>query len=102
MVSTLLKSVDFHVHFVVVLTDKTTNGPSSKKSKNEKNKGKNFGNEKENVSRFINFCFAILLFSFCFVCLLVRLFVFFFSPQRRVIFIHARSLMTFPRTIVKA
>ena len=103
MVSTLLKSVGFHVHFVVVLTDKTTNGPSSKKSKNEKKKGKNFGNEKENVSWFINFCFAILLlFSFCFVCLLVRLFVFFFAPQRRVIFIHARSLMTFPRTIVKA
>ena len=79
MVSTLLKSVDIHVHFVVVLTDKTTNGPSSKKSKNEKKKGKNFGNEKENVSWFINFCFVILLlFSFCFVCLPVRLFVFFF------------------------
>ena len=82
MVSTLLKSVDFHVHFVVVLTDKTTNGPSSKKSKNEKKKGKNFGNEKENVSWFINFCFVILLlFSFCFVCLLVRLFVFFFFSE---------------------
>ena len=88
MVSTLLKSVDFHVHFVVVLTDKTTNGPSSKKSKNEKKKGKNFGNEKENVSWFINFCFVILLlFSFCFVCLLVRLFVFFFFIRNGVLFL---------------
>ena len=82
MVSTLLKSVGFHVHFVVLLTDKITNGPSSKKSKNEKKKGKNFGNEKENVSWFINFCFVILLlFSFClFVCLFVCL-CFFFSAK---------------------
>ena len=97
MVSTLLKSVDFHVHFVVVLTDKTTNGPSSKKSKNEKKKGKNFGNEKENVSWFINFCFVILLlFSFCFVCLLVRLFVFFFLSGMACYFYPCTQLNDFP------
>jgi len=78
------------------------NGPSSKKSKNEKKKGKNFGNEKENVSWLIYFA---LLYCYClrfvlFVCLFVGLF--FCPPQRRVIFIHAHNLMAFPRTIVKA
>ena len=99
MVSTLLKSVDIHVHFVVVLTDKTTNGPSSKKSKNEKKKGKNSGNEKENVSWLIYFAFVILLLlSFCFVCLC------FFFLRKGVLFypIHARNLMAFPRTTVKS
>ena len=97
MVSTLLKSVDIHVHFVVVLTDKTTNGPSSKKSKNEKKKGKNSSNEKENVSWLTYFVSLYI----CFLCLLISLFVF-FSPRRRVIFIHAHNLITFPRTTVKA
>ena len=82
MVSTLLKSLDVHVHFVVVLTDKTANGPSSKKSKNEKKKGKNSGNEKENVSCLIYFA---LLYCYCFrfvlfVCLVVCL-CFFLSAQ---------------------
>ena len=91
MVSTLLKSAEIHVHFVVVLTDKTTNGPSSKKSKNEKKKGKNSGSEKENVSWLTYF---VSLYYIYFACLLVRLLVF-FSPHRRVIFIHARNLITF-------
>ena len=77
MVSTLLKSVDIHVHFVVVLTDKTTNGPSSKKSKNEKKKGKNSGNEKENVSWLIYFA---LLYCYCFRFVLFVC-VFFFSAK---------------------
>ena len=91
MVSTLLKSVDIHVHFVVVLTDKTTNGPSSKKSKNEKKKGKNSGNEKENVSWLTYFVSLYI----CFVCLVFRLFVFFAPHSLRAVkkFLSSRLIM---------